>query len=75
VHHVGQDQCEREEKSGYGLAPDDLAKAPTALVCVECGREDADGSGWKMERADLNEVIAYCPEWWSRKFGESTPDA
>ena len=65
----------RQALWSYGLAPDDLAKAPTPLVCAECGREDSSGPGWKMERAELNDVVAYCPQCWARKFGESASDA
>ena len=45
----------------------------TALVCVECGREDDGEAGWKMERVDLDELAAYCRECWAREFGQQLP--
>ena len=49
------------------------------LVCVECGARSVDGVGWKaevapdlLERVDDDEVVAYCPECWTREFGPAS---
>jgi hypothetical protein len=45
------------------------------LRCIECGRETADGKGWRAYIADLPEddeppsVVVYCPECALREFG------
>ena len=48
------------------------------LVCSECGEMSEDGEGWKAELAvalqkdeGRHEVAVFCPECWSREFGDS----
>jgi len=54
-----------------------IAAAWLWLICIECGEKSENGEGWKGELAvDLldeeepDEVAVYCPECWSREFGD-----
>ena len=68
--------CERCGRLRDVEAP---AKSAGELVCVECGARSVDGVGWKaevapdlLERVDDDEVVAYCPECWTREFGPAS---
>lgn len=40
------------------------------LACCECGlRSSGRAQGWEAHRADLEEVVVYCPECAEREFG------
>ena len=51
-----------------GLLDDTRRRLGKPFACVECRIEDDGERGWRVAEADLDVIVAYCPDCWEREF-------